>query len=440
MKSRYDDLDDLVDYLPRDSSDYALFQDYAATTAPGVFESAAPMTWTSATTSAAQNATPINSVAADIAAHESGGSLSYAGALAVLDAAAATTMTPALFSQLTAAAEDLNVSGGVATSAYVQQMVDNVVLGNSANLQWNGGADAPAALGDLSATSTTLQFNELIGKWFLGTDLPGVETSPGQSQADATSYQTYNLKLFRPVGPKFADVNQGQLGDCWFLSALGETAKQDPSLIERLITANGNGTYTVEFQVDGQADYVTVNSQFSTYSGNSEQWDGSKQEFASSTTCLWVPLFEKALSQLAEQGVTTGLEYAAGDDQYYELTSGGGEGMTLLTGQASNSYGLAGESGASLKALLRQMHSDVAAGYDVLLGTSGQAVSGNLVADHLFAVLSVNAAAGTVALYNPWGVAGAAGNGKVADFSIAASALVSDQAWFYATSGAPTVR
>ena len=46
--------------------------------------------------------------------------------------------------------------------------------------------------------------------------------------------------------------------------------------------------------------------------------------------------------------------------------------MTLLTGQANYSYGLAGESGASLKTLLRQMHNDVAAGYDVLLGTSGR--------------------------------------------------------------------
>jgi len=313
------------------------------------------------------------------------------------------------------------------------------VLGNSANAQWNGGANAAVALGNLSASSTQTQFNELIGKWFLGTDLPGVESAPGRSGADATSYQTYNLRLFRAVGPKYSDVNQGQLGDCWFLSALGETAKQDPSLIENLITANGNGTYSVEFQVDGRPDYVTVNSQFSTYTGNVEQWDGSRQEFASSTSCLWVPLFEKALSQLAEHGVTTGLEYAAGADQYYELTSGGGEGMTLLTGQANYSYGLAGESGASLKTLLRQMHNDIAAGYDVLLGTSGQAVGGNLVADHMFAVLSVNAAAETVALYNPWGAAGAAGDGKVALFSIAASALVSDQAYFYATNGVSTV-
>ena len=437
MTSRYDDRDDSVDYFPRLGFDDALLPEYSAATATS-FASAAPAASAKAATTAATTATPIGSVAADLVAHESGGSLSYAGALAVLDDAAASPMTPALFSQLTAAAEDLNVSGGVATSAYVQQMFDNVVLGNSANAQWNGGADTAAALGDLSAASTPAQFAELIGKWFLGADLPGVETDPGGMGAYATSYQTYNLRLFRAVGPKIVDVNQGQLGDCWFLAALGETAMQDPALIEHLITANGDGTYSVEFQVNGQADYVTVNSQFSTYSGNIEQWDGSRQEFASSTTCLWVPLFEKALSQLAEQGVTTGLEYAAGADQYYELTSGGGEGMTLLTGQANYSYGLAGESSASLKTLLRQMHNDIAAGYDVLLGTSGQAVGGNLVADHMFAVLSVNAAAETVALYNPWGAAGAAGSGRVASFTIAASALVSDQAWFFATSGVAT--
>jgi len=439
LKSRDNDLDDSVDYLARVIPDDVALQDYAAATAPMLFGSAAPATRVSATTSVIPTATPAGSVAADIAAHASAGILSYAGALAVLTDAAASTMTPALFSQLTAAVEDLNVAGGVATSAYVQQMLDNVVLGNSANSQWNGGADTATALGDLSAASTATQFNELIGKWFLGTDLPGVAPSPGQSEDDATSYQTYNLKLFRPVGPKYVDVNQGQLGDCWFLSALGETAKQDPSLIEHLITANGNGTYSVEFQVDGQPDYVTVNSQFSTYSGNIQQWDGSRMEFASSTACLWVPLFEKALSELAEQGVATGLQYPAGADQYYELNSGGGEGMTLLTGQESNAYELAGNSGASLKALLRQMHNDIAAGYDVLLGTSDQPVAGNLVADHMFAVRTVNAGTGMVALYNPWGVAGAAGDGKAANFSIAASALVSDHACFFATSGVSTV-
>jgi hypothetical protein len=343
-------------------------------------------------------------------------------------------MTATEFANLTAAAKALNVAGGVATSASVQQLFDDVVLGNSANAHWNGGSNTAVALGNLSATSTTAQFNELIGKWFLGTDMPGLAASP-YSSGSAASYQTYSLPLFTAGGPKMTDVNQGQVSDCWFLSALAETAMLDPTLIQHLITDNGNGTYTVEFQVNGKADYVTVNSQLPTYSGNIGQWDGSKMEFANSTTSLWVPLLEKALAQLSEQTqAVTGLSYFSGQDQYYELNSGLGEGITLLTGQKFGTYALAGESGAALTSLLGQMHNDLAAGYDVLLETSGSAASGNLVASHAFAVTAIDAATGMVTLYNPWG-ANAAGNSKAESFTIAASALVADNASFFAASG-----
>jgi len=374
----------------------------------------------------------------DMLARETGGVLTYSGALAVLQDAAASPMTASLFSQLTAATKYLNVAGGVAASAYVQQAFDDVVLGNSANAQWNGGANAAVALGNLSASSTQTQFNELIGKWFLGTDLPGVGVAPGVGGFYATSYKTYSLPLFSGGAPKLIDVNQGQVGDCWYVSALGETAMLDPTLIEHLITANGNGTYSVEFQVNGKADYVTVNSQLSTYNYLA-QYSGSSMEFGNSTQSLWVPLFEKALAQLSEQtGITTGMQYAGGQDQYYELNSGMGEGVTLLTGQACNAYALGGKSGASLTSLLGQMQSDLAAGNDVLLGTSPLAVSGNLIASHMFAVTSVNAAAGTIGLFNPWGAA-ALGVGKAESFTIGASALVADQSCFYAASGHATV-
>ena len=60
------------------------------------------------------------------------------------------------------------------------------------------------------------------------------------------TYQTSTLPLFGATGaPSYLDVNQGYLGDCYFVASLGEMALQDPSLIENMITANGNGTYSV---------------------------------------------------------------------------------------------------------------------------------------------------------------------------------------------------
>jgi hypothetical protein len=375
-----------------------------------------------------------NSVLADVTAHESGGSLGYGGALAVLRDAANSPMNATMFSELTAVADDL-ASGEISATRYVRQMFDNVVLGNSANAFWNGGSDDEVTLGDLSATSRPWQFKDLIRKWFLGTDLPGVSPAPGES-GDNTSYRDYSLPLFTNAGPQITDVNQGQVGDCWFLAALGETAMLDPSLIEGMITEHGNGTYAVRFEVNGKADYVTVNDQLSAYNGGIEQYSGSRMEFANSTTSLWVPLVEKALAQLSEQtNVSTGMQYAGADDQYYQLNSGAGEGMSLITGQSNTSYDLSNESGSRLTNLLGTLENSLAAGDDVLLGTSDNPVSGNLVDDHMFAVTAINATTGMVSLYNPWG-ANAVGEGKAESFTISASALVDDQAWFFTAQGA----
>ncbi len=361
--------------------------------------------------------------------------MGYGGALAVLRDASNSTMNATVFSELTAIADDF-ATGQISASRYVKQMFDNVVLGNSANAYWNGGSDDAVTLGDLSATSRPWQFKDLIRKWFLGTDLPGVAPGPGQSDDTTTSYKAYSLPLFTSAGPQMTDVNQGQVGDCWFLAALGETAMLDPSQIESMITEHGNGTYAVRFEVNGRADYVTVNDQLSAYGGGIEQYNGSKMEFANSTTSLWVPLVEKALAQLSEQpNVLTGMQYNGGDDQYYQLNSGADEGISLITGQSSSSYYLGDESASGLTSLLGTLQSSLAAGDDVLLGTSDNPVSGNLVDDHMFAVTGIDATAGTVSLYNPWG-GNAYGEGKAESFTISASALVDDQAWFYAAQGA----
>ena len=81
-------------------------------------------------------------------------------------------MTETKFAALQTLAGELNVAGGISTSAYVQQIADNVIEGNSANAYWNGGSSTATALGDLTATSSQSQVDDLIGKWFLGTDLP----------------------------------------------------------------------------------------------------------------------------------------------------------------------------------------------------------------------------------------------------------------------------
>ena len=68
------------------------------------------------------------------------------------------------------------------------------------------------------------------------------------------------LPLFGDDGPRSDDVAQGQVGDCWFLSAIGAAAAVDPDFLRRLITDHRDGTYTVhlatgDVTVDDQLPY-----------------------------------------------------------------------------------------------------------------------------------------------------------------------------------------
>ncbi len=66
------------------------------------------------------------------------------------------------------------------TATYYQQIFDNVVLGSVANEYYTGGRLKADLLGDLHAGSSSEQLDKLVGKWFLGTDLPN-PTFPGDA-------------------------------------------------------------------------------------------------------------------------------------------------------------------------------------------------------------------------------------------------------------------
>ena len=383
------------------------------------------------------NGASVNPIIADAEAQEVNGSLSYTGMLTVLQEADTSGMTAQKMAGLQQLAAELNTSGGIQTSAYVQQITDDVVLGNSANAYWNGGSSTATALGDLTASSTETQLQDLIGKWFLGTDLPSTNLSAVGQANYAVTYEAVNEPLFTAsdnTAPSTSNINQGYLGDCYFLSAIGEIALQDPATIENMISENANGTYSVEFQINGKADYVTVNNQLPEMSNGGDLYPGSSLYFENGNGALWAPLVEKAFAQLDEQsGVATG-ELGVNGNAYEDIAGGSWQGLTEVTGQSVNSYGTSsGKSSSSLGSLLSTLQTAFSSHEDVIMATGGTS-SGNLVADHMYMVTGVNAAAGTVSLLNPWGTSGAY-SGLQMSFTNSISTLASNDVMFGATTG-----
>ena len=72
-----------------------------------------------------------------------------------------------------------------------------------------------------------------------------------------TSWVRLNGPLWGANGPSPADVGQTVLGDCYFLASVAALARSNPSLVQRMIHANPDGTYTVQF---GDGSRVTVDS------------------------------------------------------------------------------------------------------------------------------------------------------------------------------------
>lgn len=401
------------------------FSVVGAATSAGGTSSAATVSTVSTTSSTVHAASTPNwigtlqtaSIAADMAAADVGGTVSYSGlekVFADLDATLAstkTTLTAAEFADLKTIAANLN--NGMSTSTYLTDITQALVNGNAANATWTGGGTA-TTLGNLAAGASATQLSELNGKWFLGTDLPSSQVSMDGSNF-SVSYSAVNKPLFASTGPSMSDINQGYLGDCYLLSSLAEVAKQNSADISSMFTSNGNNSYGVRFYVNGTAEYVTVNNSLA--NGGNEFNSGAD---------LWASLAEKAYAQLQASGVVTG-NYIADGNSWSTIGNGGAPEMALeeITGASAitDFYGSGSSwskvvynssfnvtsytSGSSTASVLSTLAADLAKGDDVILSSYTNAADSSgrttLVADHAMSIYGYDSATGNLEVRNPWG-------------------------------------
>uniref|UniRef100_A0A1I7ZVS7 Calpain catalytic domain-containing protein n=1 Tax=Steinernema glaseri TaxID=37863 RepID=A0A1I7ZVS7_9BILA len=98
--------------------------------------------------------------------------------------------------------------------------------------------------------------------------------------------------VFKDTQP--TDIEQGLLGNCWFLSALAVIAER-PDILEKIVLTkvyNKDGVYMIRLCVDGLWKVVVLDDFFPCYSTNN-----SMVFSVGRRNQLWVPLIEKALAK-----------------------------------------------------------------------------------------------------------------------------------------------
>jgi hypothetical protein len=283
--------------------------------------------------------------------------------------------------------------------AEVRALSNKIANGTIANQYYQG-----SILGNLAAGSTASQLEKLIGKWFLGLDRP---TAPSGYNF---TYQPVLGSLFGTDGSfNYQDIQQGYLGDCYFLASLGATAFQNPSAIQNMFINNGDGTYTVRLfgESNGIAnstpDYVTVDSYLPTNVADNIY---SGQHFAyydSQTTGLWVALAEKAYAQFAEAGVS---DRPSTLNSYGTIISGNSmEAMPAISGKNASCYADAnylGKVGNFSTLTVADIANQLAAGKALTAATISNPGLG-IVGWHEYIITRADTINQQITLYNPWG-------------------------------------
>jgi hypothetical protein len=202
---------------------------------------------------------------------------------------------------------------------------------------------------------------------------------------------------FWGVTPKMEDINQGSVGDCYFLTVLQSLAKFQPDKLRTLAVDLGDGTYAVQFQRGGVTSFVRVDGDLATWGeGGSPVYNRP-----GSSGAQWASIMEKAYAY-----------FRTGANSYASLDTGWMVAVYNDFGIAANGYTLLLDQNTFYNAASTAL----AANKPVDVGTVTVLTAGApFIAKHTYSVVSVTRDSGgtvMVTLRNPWGSDGASYDGN----------------------------
>ena len=259
----------------------------------------------------------------------------------------------------------------------------------------------------LSVNMSDTALEGLIGRQFFGTVAPINNFRDTSDNTTTTfTYVAAQGTLFGSSGrANIGDIDQGGIGDCAFLAALGATVNSRPDIISNMIIDNGDNTYTIRFYLGTgstvTAEYVTVDRRLATSGGNLflAAADGSRNP-NNSNNVLWAPLVERAYAQWREWR-----ESGTSGDSGYTIIGNGDyitRPMEYITGRSSISYNTS-------SVTFSQIQTALSSNQVVTAGRYEQTDSTYIVHGHAYSVTSAyinSRGEQRVIVRNPWGVDG----------------------------------
>ena len=222
--------------------------------------------------------------------------------------------------------------------------------------------------------------------------------SIGEPLVDNSSYTYQDFSsnaLFSAAGPSPDDVNQGDIGDCYFLATLAAVAKTDAWRLRQSILDLGDGTYLIQMNRHGTSVFERVDSKLPVTQSGNLAYAGLGEQGS-----LWAALMEKAWCAVRSSANS----YASIDSGWMDEAFG-----------ALGSTSTAVYSAANGQALLAIIQKQLATGKAVTYATNVVPDGSALLSGHAYEVDGVNLDANglpiSLRLRNPWGVDGAGNDG-----------------------------
>ena len=347
-------------------------------------------------------------------------------------------------------------------SGYLNYVFDKIVNASKANNTYTGGTTKAVTLGNLTAESPIATLQKLSDKWLLGLDMPNPTTEGDTANPNAAattgSYLAFSGVLSDSLGFNYTDVQQGSMGDCYFLASLAgiaqmETyAKQSKAIsvagyttaLEKMFASNSDGSNSAPtwgvryYDAKGQAQWVTVNNQFVVKPGDTLPAYAALHTGEDGTKELWVALAEKAYAQANALDIF-GRQRA--ENTFFTIEGGGADPMasvmggsvtrfvdgTVVTNYGNNALTTPNKTLAEQLAIYKAA---INRGEALWVGSDLAATDANgsrtWVAGHALMAFDADpadASNDTVNIYNPWGSTNTA-YGFVSPFTVKLSDFI----------------